>query len=113
MKKFMLFLVLVLFALLNCSHASAQNFKREGNTFVAVSSRSNGASSDTKTSFTWRDSKGKEYPIWISKGGSCYVIRTSSKTGKEYKNYLGKELSAEVRKAMGRPEPSKTSKQKK
>lgn len=55
---------------------------------------------DTKTKFTWKDSKGKEYPIYISKSGSCYVIKVSAKTGKEYKNYLGAEISQQICKEL-------------
>ena len=52
------------------------------------------------TPYTWKDSKGNEYPIYISASGSCYVIKTSKKTGKEYKNYLSKEVSAEICKEL-------------
>lgn len=54
------------------------------------------------TGFTWEDSKGNKYPIWISNGGkgSAYIIKVSKKTGKEYKQYLGKEVTADLKKQL-------------
>lgn len=36
-----------------------------------------------ETGFTWKDSKGDEYPVYMAHTGSCFVIRTS-KSGKNY-----------------------------
>ena len=74
---------------------------REGNTFSSTKTINNSSKAE-KTKFTWKDSKGVEYPIYISASGSCYVIKVSKKSGKEYKNYLGPEVSQEVCKALGR-----------
>ncbi len=49
----------------------------------------------TKTSFTWEDSKGDLYPVYMKKNGSCFVIRTS-KSGKNYRSYLGEEVSEQI-----------------
>lgn len=78
--------------------SNAQNYTREGNTFVSTKSVKAGS---VKTKFTWKDSKGNEYPVYISSKGSCFVIRVSSKTGKEYKNYLGPEISEQICKELG------------
>lgn len=43
---------------------------------------------DKKTGEFFKDSKGIKYPIYVSSNGKYYVIRTSKKTGKEYKSYL-------------------------
>ena len=96
MKEIALKVILVL-ALALCAYAgaSAQNYVREGNTFIS-STGERVKQEDTKTKFTWKDSKGKEYPIYISKSGSCYVIRVSSNTDKEYKSYLGAEISQQI-----------------
>jgi hypothetical protein len=48
-----------------------------------------------KTGFTWKDSKGDEYPVYMSSKGSCFVIKTS-KSGENYKAYLGKEVSEQI-----------------
>lgn len=77
--------------------SNAQNYNREGNTFVSTKSIK---ARPVKTKFTWKDSKGNEYPVYISSKGSCFVIRVSSKTGKEYKNYLGPEISEQICKEL-------------
>lgn len=92
-------LAIICIALAVCLNVNAQSVVREGNTFSSVSSKS--VTQEKKTKFTWKDSKGTEYPIYISKTGSCYVKKVSKKTGKEYKQYLGKEVSAQVCKELG------------
>ena len=77
--------------------ASAQSFTRTGNTLTKVERQVKNNSE--KTALTWKV-KDKEYPIYLSQKGSAYIIRISKKTGKEYRQYLGKEVSAEVRKEV-------------
>ena len=52
-----------------------------------------------KTGFTWKDSKGDEYPVYMAHTGSCFVIKTS-KSGKDYRAYLGEEVSEQIRKEL-------------
>lgn len=80
--------------------AQSNNFERQGTTFVSKSN-SRTKAEPTKTKYTWKDSKGTEYPIYISSTGSCFVIKTSSKTGKEYRSYLSPEISKEICKELG------------
>ena len=42
-------------------------------------------------------------PVFITKGGkgSAYVMKTKKKDGTQYKQYLGKELTAEYKKLCG------------
>ena len=54
-----------------------------------------------KTGFTWKDSKGDEYPVYIAHTGSCFIIRTS-KSGDEYRAYLGEEVSKQIRKELSK-----------
>ena len=54
-----------------------------------------------KTDFTWKDSKGDEYPVYIAHTGSCFVIKTS-KSGEEYRAYLGEEVSEQIRKELSK-----------
>ena len=56
--------------------------------------------SDTKTKFTWEDKEGNKYPIYITKRGSCYIVRVSKKTNKEYKQYLPKDVQAQIKKEL-------------
>lgn len=79
--------------------ANAQSYTREGNTFIS-STGERVKQEAVKTKFIWKDNKGKEYPIYISKSGSCYVIRVSAKSGKEYKSYLGAEISQQICKEL-------------
>ena len=48
-----------------------------------------------KTKFSWKDSKGNEFPVYMNSGGSCFIIRTS-KSGEDYRAYLGKEVSEQI-----------------
>lgn len=52
-----------------------------------------------KTGFTWKDSKGDEYPVYIAHTGSCFIIRTS-KSGDDYRAYLGEEVSEQINKEL-------------
>ena len=54
-----------------------------------------------KTDFTWKDSKGDEYPVFIAHTGSCFIIRTS-KSGDDYRAYLGEEVSEQIRKELSK-----------
>lgn len=92
-------LALLLLVLAMGLEANAQTYTRSGNTFTSTKSVKAKAE-PVKTKFTWKDNKGKEYPVYISAKGSCFVIKTSSKTGKEYKNYLGPEISSQICKEL-------------
>ena len=95
---------------LDASKAQAQDTKgkytREGTTFIQQKGARSSSSTDQVTSYKWRDSKGQEYPIVLhtytkgEKAGktTCYVVKTSSKTGKEYKYYLpdGEAIAREI-----------------
>lgn len=96
--KHLILLLTVLF-LTTSTMATAQSYTRSGDTFVTTKTTS-GASA-TKTKFNWQDSKGKSYPIYVGKTGSCYVLKVSGKTNKEYKYYLGAEISQQVCKELG------------
>jgi hypothetical protein len=94
MKKLILGILLAFF----CIVANAE-VKREGDTFkVEQSSRT---SQGEQTKYTWEDKEGNKYPIFITKKGACYVLRTSKKTGKEYKYYLPKEIQEQIKKELG------------
>lgn len=88
MKKLLLFFTIFLF----CTTLNAE-IVRENNTFKSERRTEN---TDTKTQYTWEDKDGNKYPIFISKKGACFVIRTSKK-GNEYKYYLPKEVQETIR----------------
>ena len=54
-----------------------------------------------KTKFTWEDSHGNLFPVYMTNKGSCFVIRTS-KSGENYRSYLGKEVSEQIRKELSK-----------
>ena len=78
---------------------NAQSFTRNGNNFEQVSKSA--SSEATKTKFTWTDTKGNKYPIFVTKTGRCFVNKLSSKTNKEYKYYLKEDLSRAICKELG------------
>jgi hypothetical protein len=97
MKKLFIMAAMLLALSVNNSSTYAQSVKREGTTFVVSSSKKTAES--TKTKYTWKVGD-VEYPIYISSTGSCYIIKVSKKTGKEYKQYLPKEVCAEICKEL-------------
>ena len=94
MKKIILCILLALF----CITISAE-VKREGNTFKVEQTTKE---SDTKTQYTWVDKDGNVYPVFITKRGACYIFRTSKKTGKEYKQYLPKNIQEIIKQELNR-----------
>lgn len=84
--------------------ATEKTYKRDGKTFVQT--RAQDTANDLATAYLWQDSKGNEYPIFLhryTKGEkmgrtTAYVIRTSKKSGKEYKYYLpdGERIATEI-----------------
>ena len=57
----------------------------EGNNFTEE--RTTRAKDSTATAYTFTDSKGNKYPIFLSKSGKAYIPRTSAKSGKYYRQY--------------------------
>jgi hypothetical protein len=75
----------------------AQNVIKSGNTFTQVSNKGGkSGGKETKTQYTFKDSKGNSYPVYLSASGKAFVKRVSQKTGKEYKQYvpeIGKQIN--------------------
>lgn len=99
MKKFIIILLTALFSFAVNAQTPENTFKKEGNTYSSTSKKVTPV--EKETGFTWEDSKGNYYPIYMSSTGSCYIKRISNKTGKEYKQYLGKEVSADICNQLG------------
>lgn len=109
MKKFILFIIMIVCTVSIACADNDKSFNKDGNVYSSVS-KSKSSSTPVNTGFTWQDSNGVSYPIYISDSGSCYVIKTSKKTGKEYKNYLGPEISQDICNRLGREYKSKSKK---
>lgn len=88
--------IIALLVALSISVASYADVVRNGDNFKVEKTAS--VNQDTKTRYTWEDKEGNKYPIYITKKGACYVLRTSKKTGKEYKYYLPKDIQGTIKK---------------
>ena len=77
------------------SITSYADIVRDGDTFKVEKTVS--VNQDTQTKYTWEDRENNKYPIYITKKGACYIIRTSKKTGKEYKQYLPKNVQEQIK----------------
>lgn len=84
----------------------SQDVVRNGKTFEQTKKSS--VKSDEKTGFTYKDSKDNVYDIYIGKSGACYINKISKKTGNEYKQYLGEEISKQICNELGREYTSKS-----
>ena len=78
----------------------AQSAVKSGNTFTQVSNKGGKSSGkETKTQYTYKDSKGNVYPVYLSASGKAFIKKVSKKTGKEYKQYLpeiGKQINSKA-----------------
>lgn len=92
MKKLAIFL-LIFFSFITIN----AEITREKDTFKAETTQKQ---QDTQTKYTWIDNKNTEYPIYITKKGRCYIIRTSKKSGKEYKYYLPQEVQEQIQQEL-------------
>lgn len=92
MKKIQLNHVLI--ALITIVHIAActnaafgQQVTQKGKTFVEVVDSSKNQKA-TKTEYKYIDKNGVEYPVYLSSKGKAFIIKTSKKTGKQYRQYL-------------------------
>lgn len=96
MKRFIFIILLTLL----CVNVYSQTYTREGNNFVQIIDKPSKVE-PIKTQFTWTEkSTNKQYPIFISSTGSCFIKKVSKKTGKEYRSYLNAEISKEICKEL-------------
>ena len=91
MKHFLI-LIAVIIATTFVQTVSAQEIKREGNNFTIEKTIQQSSDVQTQYTFTIKDNV---YPIWITKNGRCYIIRTS-KNGNQYKQYLNKDICLQI-----------------
>lgn len=102
--KRMIFCILMMLAT-TATAWSQKSFTTDGNTYRPTQAvtknvpQKDGTMSATPYNY---EIKGVKYPIHIGKTGSCYIVRTSKKSGKEYRQYLGEEISRDICAKMGR-----------
>lgn len=92
----MRYLLSVFLLICTFSCIQAQDYTQRGTTFIQTSSK-NSSSKATKTEYTWEKNDVK-YPIYISSKGKAYIVKTSKKTGKEYKQYLPDTVAETIKK---------------
>ena len=102
MKKLLIIVAIVL-GMMATGYAQTK-YEQNGKTFKSVQTEKTikKGAEPLNTGFFWEDSKGVKYPIYISNGGkgSAFIIRTSQKTGKTYKAYLGKEITQDIKRQL-------------
>lgn len=87
-KKLILSIIMMLTLGLTCH---AQEVVQNGNVFKAVKSDSvSNRQRETKTTYSYEDTKGVKYDIYLSASGKAFIKKVSKKTGKEYRQYLPK-----------------------
>lgn len=77
---------------------SEQVISRQGDNFTFVKSPKQ---KPVKTKYTFTDSHGEKYNIFINHNGKCYISKVSKKTGKEYRQYLGDSISSQICREIG------------
>ena len=96
MKRFIICIIMMLSISLTIQ---AQNVERKGNTFTQVSNKKVEEAKETKTEYIYIDSKGIQYPVYLSAKGKAFIKKISRKTGKEYPKYLpeiGKQINPDA-----------------
>lgn len=80
------FLTIITAVFILAISARGQNVVLQGRQFTQVVD-STSLGQDTKTEYTYKDSKGRVYDVYLSKRGKAYIKRVS-RNGREYKQYL-------------------------
>ena len=85
MKKVIL---VILVAISSISYSQTVKQDASGN-YVAVGKTPGSKKSEAvSTGKTYTDTKGNSYPVYKSKTGKLFIVKTSQKTGKKYNYYL-------------------------
>lgn len=100
LKHLLLAILTIIFLICVSNNCYAQSYNRNGNSFVS-NSTTRAKSVSIKTKFTWQESDGSKYDIYISSTGSCFINKVSKNTGKTYRKYLGPDISQEICKELG------------
>lgn len=111
MKRIVLTIALMLAA--TSAAFSQKAFVTDGNTYRPTASVTKNVpqkdSTVTLTPYTYELKDGSKLHIHIGKTGSCYIVRTSKRTGNQYRQYLGEEISRDICTKMGREYKAKKS----
>lgn len=96
MKK--LFICIAMMLVLGVNNSSAQyRYNEKTKTFTSDKPSRSAVKDTLVTEFLYEDAAGRKYPVIINRGtGSCYIWKRSGKSGKDYKQYMSKDISMEV-----------------
>ena len=89
-------IAIVLFAIIyllffTCAIVSAQNVKRQGNTFIERidTTRTKTLKGQVyETDYLYVDRDGKTYNVFLSANGNAFIIKVSKKSGRKYRKYI-------------------------
>ena len=101
MNKIFILIAIAICSVLSINADDNKSYKCEGNTY----SSTGGVKSKVEpiaTGFTYKNRQGNVYPIYMSNSGSCFIVKTSKKTNKEYRQYLGAEISQDICSKLGK-----------
>lgn len=99
MKKLVIMAVIAVLGMATAfgQEVNNSNVVRNGKTFEIVKQSVQQPKDTLVTEYTFKDSKGTEYPIIINRNsGRCYIWKTSSKTGNLYKSYMKEEIAVQI-----------------
>ena len=85
MKKVIL---VILVGLSTISYSQTVKQDASGNYVLVEKAPSSKKSEAISTGKTFTDAKGKQHPVYKSKTGKLFIVKTSQKTGKNYNYYL-------------------------
>ena len=104
MKKLITLAVLAVLGMATAfgQEVNNSNVVRNGKTFEIQKTQAFQPKDTLVTDYTFKDSKGVEYPIVINKNsGRCYIWKLSAKTNKLYKSYMKEEIAVTICKELG------------
>lgn len=84
-------LLMVCLAIICSTSSSAQNVKRQGNTFIEQVDSAQTKTLKGKvyeTDYIYIDRQGHAYTIYLSSNGNAFINKVSEKSGRKYRKYL-------------------------
>lgn len=116
MKKLTIIVLLAIAAIGQVNgkdNATDKVFTIDGKVYSMKESATKKEKVTTITDYYYKHSDGVEHQIILSSNGHAYIMLTSKSTGKEYRKYLGEEISRDLCEKCGieyKATPKKTSK---
>lgn len=99
MRRIAIIAALVLISVFAQAQSQAKYEIKESEKKVFCVTEDTKSSEPVMTGWTFMDKEGNEFPIYMSKSGSCFVYK-ARKDGSQGKYYLGKETSMEICRRM-------------